>query len=56
MAIDTSLPMKKTLAYLSLCLIHLSAAAQQSVSVSYATADGTAKAGTDYTAASGTVK
>jgi hypothetical protein len=35
--------------------INLSAASQQSVSVSYATADGTAKAGTDYTAASGTV-
>ena len=35
--------------------INLSAASQQQVTVSYATADGTAKAGTDYTAASGTV-
>jgi len=35
--------------------INLSAASQQSVTLSYATADGTAKAGTDYTAASGTV-
>ncbi len=35
--------------------IDLSAASQQSVSVNYATADGTAKAGTDYTASSGTL-
>src|ERR1700744_2477954 len=35
--------------------INLSAASQQQVTLSYATADGTAKAGTDYTAASGTV-
>jgi beta-glucanase (GH16 family) len=35
--------------------INLSAASQQSVTISYATADGTAKAGADYTAASGTV-
>ena len=35
--------------------INLSAASQQSVIISYATADGTAKAGTDYTAATGTV-
>src|ERR1700748_2353946 len=35
--------------------IDLSAASQPSVSVNYATADGTAKAGTDYTASSGTL-
>jgi beta-glucanase (GH16 family) len=35
--------------------VDLSAASQQSVSVNYATADGTAKAGTDYTASSGTL-
>jgi beta-glucanase (GH16 family) len=35
--------------------INLSAASQQQVTVSYSTADGTAKAGTDYTAATGTV-
>jgi len=35
--------------------INLSATSQQSVTISYATADSTAKAGTDYTAASGTV-
>jgi beta-glucanase (GH16 family) len=35
--------------------INLSATSQQSVSISYSTADGTAKAGTDYTAATGTV-
>ena len=35
--------------------IDLSAASQQAVSVNYATMDGTAKAGTDYTAVSGTV-
>jgi beta-glucanase (GH16 family) len=35
--------------------INLSAAAQQPVSVNYATMDGTAKAGTDYTAATGTI-
>ena len=35
--------------------INLSAASQQSVTISYATADSTAKAGTDYTAASGTL-
>lgn len=35
--------------------IDLSAASQQSATLSYATADGTAKAGTDYTAATGTV-
>ncbi len=35
--------------------IDLNAASQQSVTVSYSTADGTAKAGTDYTAATGTV-
>lgn len=35
--------------------IDLSAASQKDVSVAYATSDGTAKAGVDYTAASGTV-
>ena len=35
--------------------IDLSAASAQSVSMNYTTADGTAKAGTDYTAASGTL-
>ena len=35
--------------------IDLSAAGQQTVSVSYATSDGTAKAGVDYTAESGTI-
>src|SRR5580700_11154972 len=35
--------------------IDLSAASQQTVSVQYATTDGTAKAGVDYTAVSGTV-
>lgn len=35
--------------------IDLSAPSQQSVSMNYATADGTAKAGTDYTATSGTL-
>ncbi|GGB16338.1 family 16 glycosylhydrolase [Puia dinghuensis] len=35
--------------------IDLSTASQQAVTVSYTTADGTAKAGADYTAASGTV-
>src|ERR1700676_4309675 len=35
--------------------IDLSAASKQAVSVNYTTVDGTAKAGTDYTAASGTL-
>ena len=36
-------------------LVTLSAASTQSVSVQYATADGTATAGSDYTSASGTL-